>query len=88
MSSGLTFTSRRPPPVAVNQVWYDGRSSQGIVWAISNLLDPASQPLPLRPGQSFTVTFRDVHVDDYYTGFAFPLAPGRPCMPRWIRSTC
>ena len=72
------YVAPMPPPVAVNQIWYDGRSSQGIVWAISNLLDPASQPLPLRPGQSFTVTFRDVHVDDYYTGFAFPLTPGTP----------
>jgi len=67
-----------PPPVAVNQVWYDGRSAQGIVWAITNALDPASQPLPLRPGESFTVTFRDAHVDNYYTGFAFPLVPGTP----------
>jgi hypothetical protein len=67
-----------PPPVAVNQVWYDGRSTQGIVWAITNELDPSRQPLPLLPGQSFTVTFKDTLVDDYYTGFAFPLTPGVP----------
>jgi hypothetical protein len=67
-----------PPPTAVNQVWYDGRSAQGIVWAITNQLDPTSQPLPLLPGELFTVTFKDVHVDDYYTGFAFPLTAGTP----------
>lgn len=72
------YVNPLPPPAAVNQVWYDGRSAQGIVWAITNELDPASQPLPLLPGQSFTVTFRDVYVDDYYTGFAFPLVPDTP----------
>jgi hypothetical protein len=67
-----------PPPVKANDIWYDGRSAQGIVWAITNLRDPASQPLPLLPGQSYTVTFKDALVDDYYTGFAFPLTPGAP----------
>lgn len=65
-----------PPPAAVNEVWHDGRSCQGIAWAISNGRDPAVQPLPLLPGQSFTVTFRDAFVEDSYTWFAFPLPPG------------
>ena len=72
------YVNPLPPPVAVNEVWSDGRASQGIVWAITNLRDPAVQPLPLLPGQSFTVTFKDGLVDDEYTEFAFPLTPGTP----------
>jgi hypothetical protein len=67
-----------PPPVAVNETWDDGRSRQGIVWAIANLQDPASQPLPLAPGASLTVTFGDVYMVDAYTEFAFPLTGETP----------
>jgi len=72
------YVNPLPPPVAVNEIWDDGRADQGIAWAITNLLDPATQPLPLLPGQSFTVAFRDALMVADYTWIAFPLPAGAP----------
>jgi len=70
------YIDPEPPPTGVNQVWYDGRSNQGIVWAITNLLDPTSQPLPLLPGETFTLVYKDALVSDDYTSVTLPLSPG------------
>jgi|GEM_PF-1316043 len=65
-----------PPPVAVNEIWDDGRSAQGIAWAITNERNPRIQPLPLLAGQSLVVAFGDAFMDADYTWIAFPLPPG------------
>jgi hypothetical protein len=73
------YVNPSPPPAAANETWDDGRASQGIAWAITNLHDdPASHPLPLLPGRAITVTFGDAYMVDDYTRIALPLAPGTP----------
>jgi hypothetical protein len=59
-----------PVPTGVNQVWYDGRSEQGIVWGIT-----ASQT-PMNPGDVITLRINDQYYSTYYSGFTGPLPSG------------
>ena len=57
-------------PTGVNQVWYDGRSEQGIVWGVI-----ASQA-PINPGDTITLRINDAYYSAYYSAFAGPLSAG------------
>jgi hypothetical protein len=59
-----------PVPTGVNQVWYDGRSKQGIVWGVT-----ASQT-PMNPGDIITLRINDPYYSSYYSTFAGPLPSG------------
>ncbi len=59
-----------PVPTGVNQVWYDGRSEQGIVWGVT-----ASQT-PMNPGDVITLRINDPYYSAYYSGFTGPLSSG------------
>ena len=45
------YVNPHPVPSAVNQVWNDGRSSQGVVWGVTSAAFPS-----LLPGGSLTLT--------------------------------
>jgi len=45
------YVAPNPAPVAVNQVWNDGRATYGIVWGVTQ------DALPLQPGDALTLTF-------------------------------
>lgn len=61
-----------PVPTGVNQVWYDGRCNQGIVWGVNG---PA---LPFNPGDTLMLTIGDGYYSEYYSEFSGALAPGTP----------
>jgi PKD repeat protein len=66
------YVDPNPPPTAVNHIWYDGRSQQGVAWAIDELL------LPLEPGAVITLTSRDANVSPDRTFFPGNLPVGTP----------
>jgi hypothetical protein len=72
------YVDPNPPPTAVNQVWNDGRSTQGIVWGVSNISDVNPQPLPLAPGGVFTLTVGDAYYWPSYSYINWPLQAGTP----------
>jgi hypothetical protein len=59
-----------PVPTGVNQVWYDGRSEQGIVWGVT-----ASQT-PMNPGDVITLRINDQYYSSHYSSFAGSLPGG------------
>ena len=59
-----------PPPTGVNDVWYDGRSEQGIVWGVDASL------APMAPGDTITLAIDDAYYSERYSTFAGPLAAG------------
>jgi predicted outer membrane repeat protein len=61
------YINPNPVPTAVNQVWYDGRSSHGVVWGVTTAL---------AVNQSLTLTIHDAYWSDYYSDFTPPLAVG------------
>ncbi|MCP4541473.1 MAG: DUF11 domain-containing protein, partial [Chloroflexi bacterium] len=61
-----------PVPTAVNQIWYDGRSDQGLVWGIK------APALPLKPGGVLTLTIGDVYYSEENSHFDGELATGTP----------
>jgi len=46
------YLNPNPPPTGVNQVWYDGRSTQGLVWGVTDPI-PAGGVLVLTLGGSY-----------------------------------
>ena len=44
------YVNPQPAPIGVNQVWNDGRSTQGVVWGIT------APALPFQPGEVLTLT--------------------------------
>ncbi len=67
------YIDPRPVPTGVNQVWYDGRSTYGLVWGVTASALPA-----LEPGGMLTLTVED----DYYwadlSRISWPLPAGTP----------
>jgi uncharacterized repeat protein (TIGR01451 family) len=61
-----------PAPTTVNQVWYDGRSDQGLVWGVDD------SALPLNSGDTLTLTIGDVYYSEYYSAFTGTLPAGTP----------
>jgi hypothetical protein len=59
-----------PVPTGVNQVWYDGRSEQGIVWGVT-----ASQT-PMAPGDVITLRINDAYYSAHYSTFTGSLPNG------------
>jgi uncharacterized repeat protein (TIGR01451 family) len=66
------YVNPHPAPTGVNQVWNDGRSTQGMVWGV------AGEGLPLEPGESLTLTFGDQFYWPTYSAVAWPLPVGTP----------
>lgn len=66
------YVNPNPPPTAVNQVWRDGRSAQGIVWGITQ----SALPLPV----GGTITLTGSAGDPYYwpelSEMSWPLSAG------------
>ena len=67
------YIDPNPPPVAVNQIWWDqNRSTQGVAWAVTGAL------MPLVPGQTITLTSLDAYVSPPRTFFTGSLPIGTP----------
>ena len=49
------YVNPNPVPTGVNQIWNDGRCTQGIVWGVT------SSALPLKPGGTITLTYGDAY---------------------------
>lgn len=60
-----------PPPVGVNQLWYD-LGTQGIAWGVT------ASALPLAPGEHLVLTSQDGYLDADRTFFVLPIAPETP----------
>jgi len=59
-----------PAPTGVNQVWYDGRCEQGIVWGV------AASQTPMAPGATLTLTIEDQYWSERYSNFTGALPAG------------
>jgi hypothetical protein len=67
------YVDPHPAPTQVNEIWYDGRSAQGIVWGITGAA------LPMQPGVVITLTFGDQYDGGLpYTFFTGNLRAGTP----------
>jgi hypothetical protein len=72
------YVEPEPIPTGVNQVWNDGRSSEGLVWGVT------ASALPLQPGQELRLIYdsRPGAVNPYlvgeYSRMAGPVAEGTP----------
>ena len=67
------YIAPNPPPVAVNEIWWDqNRSQQGVVWGVTGAL------MPLVPGQTITLTSLDAYVSPVRTFFTGSLPIGTP----------
>jgi hypothetical protein len=67
------YIDPHPAPAQVNDIWYDGRSTQGIVWGVTDEL------LPMQPGAVITLTYGDAYDGGPpYTFFAGGLPAGTP----------
>jgi hypothetical protein len=49
------YVNPNPVPTGVNQIWNDGRCTQGIVWGVT------SSALPLKPSGTITLTYGDAY---------------------------
>jgi hypothetical protein len=63
------YINPNPVPTAVNQIWGDGRSAQGLTWGVTS---------PLQPGQVLTLTIGDPYYLADYSIFAGTLPIGTP----------
>jgi hypothetical protein len=63
------YINPNPAPVAVNQIWSDGRSTQGLVWGVTSAV---------QPGQSITLTIGDAYYLADYSVFMGILPIGTP----------
>lgn len=61
-----------PPPASVNEVWYDGRCSEGLVWGVT------ASALPLQPGVTLTLTVGDEYYSALYSHFTGAFPQGTP----------
>jgi hypothetical protein len=67
------YIDPHPAPAQVNDIWYDGRSAQGIVWGVTDAL------LPMQPGAVITLTYGDAYDGGPpYTSFTGNLPAGTP----------
>ena len=70
------YVDPNPPPTRVNDVWYDGRSEQGIVWLIT------APSLPINPGDVVTLTYStdtdaaNIYYSPDYSNFTGNLSEG------------
>jgi Bacterial Ig domain len=62
-----------PVPTGVNQIWADGRSDQGAVWAVNVNALPA-----LTPGGMLTLTIGDAYYQADLSVITLPLPAGTP----------
>ena len=53
-----------PVPTGVNQVWYDGRSEEGVVWGVT------ASETPLAPGAGLCLTLDSPYYSDYFSDFS------------------
>ncbi|HLF26949.1 MAG TPA: FG-GAP-like repeat-containing protein [Anaerolineae bacterium] len=67
------YVNPNPVPTAVNHIWSDGRSTQGIVWGVT--VDALPQ---LQPGGVLTLTLGDRYTWPSLSNFLGGLAPGTP----------
>ena len=67
------YVNPNPVPTGVNQVWDDGRSTQGIVWGVLSSAFPA-----LQPGGVLTLTLGDAYILPALSNFSGPLPAGAP----------
>jgi hypothetical protein len=63
------YIDPHPAPVAVNQIWSDGRSEQGLVWGVTS---------DLQPGQALTLTIGDAYYLPLFSMFTGTLPIGTP----------
>jgi uncharacterized repeat protein (TIGR01451 family) len=56
-----------PIPTAVNEIWHDGRSDQGLAWAVT------ASALPLAPGDVLTLTVSDTYYSSEHSRVSWPL---------------
>jgi hypothetical protein len=79
------YIDPHPAPTAVNPIWYDGRSAQGVVWGVTGAA------LPIPPGGTVTLTYGDQYDGGApYTYLVTPLKPGTPVWAQvdsWDAST-
>ena len=61
-----------PVPAAVNDIWYDGRSEEGLVWGVNG------SALPMDPGAILVLTIGDEYYSEYYSYFVGGLPAGTP----------
>jgi uncharacterized repeat protein (TIGR01451 family) len=47
------YIAPNPAPTAVNQMWYDGRSANGVVWGVGDVIQPGAY-LTLTLGDAYT----------------------------------
>jgi hypothetical protein len=66
------YVSPNPVPTGVNQVWGDGRASQGIVWGVNDAA------LPLDPGETLTLSYGDSYYQETRSNYAGSLPVGVP----------
>ncbi|CAG0931221.1 Collagenase ColH [Thermoflexales bacterium] len=63
------YINPHPAPTAVNQIWSDGRSAQGLTWGVTS---------SLLPGQVLTLTIGDAYYLLDYSVFTGTLPTGTP----------
>ncbi|HSD82486.1 MAG TPA: PKD domain-containing protein, partial [Anaerolineae bacterium] len=63
------YINPNPVPTAVNQIWSDGRSAQGLTWGVTS---------SLQPGQVLTLTIGDAYYLPDYSVFTGTLPVGTP----------
>ncbi len=67
------YVNPTPPPTAVNHIWQDGRSTQGVVWGVTVDALPS-----LRAGGTFTLTLGDAYYWPTLSNFPGGLPSGTP----------
>jgi hypothetical protein len=63
------YINPNPAPTAVNQIWSDGRSAQGLTWGVTS---------SMQPGQVLTLTIGDAYYLPDYSIFTGTLSIGTP----------
>ena len=63
------YINPNPVPTAVNQIWSDGRSAQGLTWGVTS---------SVQPGQVLTLTIGDAYYLPDYSVFTATLSLGTP----------
>jgi hypothetical protein len=66
------YVNPNPVPTGVNQIWNDGRSTQGIVWGVT------APALPLESGDVMTLTIGDAYYWPSISNFSGSLPAGTP----------
>jgi uncharacterized repeat protein (TIGR01451 family) len=66
------YVNPNPVPTGVNQIWNDGRSTQGIVWGVT------APALPLESGDVMTLTIGDAYYWPSISNFSGSIPAGTP----------